>query len=640
MADTGHMKGRPRKGSPFRDSALEFRPEIEGLRAVAIIPVLLVHAGFARVPGGFVGVDVFFVISGYLITRIILADMEQGGFRLARFYARRFARLGPALWTMLATVMAEGLWLLLPSDWPALSAAAIWSAGFGANLHFWLTTDYFATHETALLLHTWSLGLEEQFYLFYPVFLIAVRRWLPGREAIAIGAAGAVSLIISFVLSHHAPQAAFYLLPSRAWELALGGLIACGVGPRIKSEAACGILAAAGLAMIALAVVWITPAMPFPAPAALLPAIGAALVIAYGASGPACIALSLSPVRWIGRISYSTYLWHWPIMVFWRLEYGIAPDRWTRVGLVAASLIAGAVSYYAIERPAQKWMQAQTYRRVFRIAIGSFALLVLAALAANALAPSLRSGPAARMAVTLSNQAEERRQTQYRMGECFGYTIKMDACLRPSDADNDVAVLGTSYAAMLWRAVAEEYPDRAVHQATVLGCPPVMGAQGSADCIAANRSVFDRALSGEIEHLVLAARWFESDAPALSETVSKMRAAGVDVTVIGPPVEYDQSFPRILAIAERRDDPSHIERLRRSDRDPIDSILEKAVTQAGGRYISQLEFECPSSGGVRRCRTLASDGLPIHYDTGHLTLQAARDFVSAADPLAPSETRP
>ena len=608
---------------------LAFRPEIEGLRAVAIVPVLLIHAGFTQVPGGFVGVDVFFVISGYLITRIILVEMEAGPFSLARFYARRLARLGPALWAMLATTLLTGLWLLLPSDWPDLTTQAIWAAGFGANLHFWQTTDYFATHETALLLHTWSLGVEEQFYLFYPLFLIAVHRWFPGRKAMALAILATVSLALALLLSRTAPQAAFYLFSSRAWELALGGLIACRAGVRIDHALARAALALAGLAMIALAVVGIEHLGAFPAPAALLPCVGTALVIAYGTSGPARSALSLGPVRWIGRISYSTYLWHWPIMVFWRLEHGMLLDRWSRVGLVIAALLAGALSYYAIERPGQRALLRLQNRDVFRATIASFAGLVTLAIAGLMLSSQLVTTPAARTAAEMAAIDEAQRIERYRYGTCFGERVRVEECLRPSDGARDVALMGDSYAAMLWRALRDADPQVVIHQVTALGCKPLVGAEGTEWCVDAYQRVFDRARAGEVQKLVLAARWSHADAPALAATIREMAEVGVSVSVIGPPVEYRQSFPRVLAIAERRGDPSYIARMRRSERDAIDPVLRAAVEKAGGRYISHVEFECPDG----RCQHFGSDGWPIHYDTGHLTEQAARDFVNQFTPM-------
>ncbi len=621
--------------------ALGFRPEIEGLRAVAIVPVLLIHAGFTQFPGGFVGVDVFFVISGYLITRIIFADMENGRFSLSRFYARRFARLGPALWAMLAAVLLAGLWLLLPSDWPALTQEAIWAAGFAANLNYWTTTDYFATHETALLLHTWSLGVEEQFYLFYPLALIALQRWWPGHEAAALAVLAGASFALCLWLSSAAPQAAFYLFSARAWEMALGGLVAVGAGPRITAPPVRAALGLAGLALIALGVLGIAWLGTVPAPAALLPCIGTALVIAYGAGGPARAILSLAPVCWIGRISYSAYLWHWPIMVFWRLEYGVLQDRWTRVALVIAALLAGALSYYAIERPGQRALLSVSRGTVFRIGIACVAGISALALVGLALAPHLSDGPAARMAAELDAKADERRVEQFRMGACFGTELDLERCVRPNGDGRDVVVMGSSYGAMLWRALAEANPDLRVHQATVLGCNPVIEGEPesrdeSADdsaCAQTYARVFDLARAGKIAQIVLASRWEATDAPALAATIRAMRDAGVKVTVIGPPVEYQQSFPRVLAIAERRGDPAYIEAMRRSERDAIDPVLAEAVKRAGGRYVSQIARECPATRSGRKCHHFASDGLPIHYDTGHLTPRAARDLIDAIGPL-------
>ncbi|MDJ0979527.1 MAG: acyltransferase family protein [Erythrobacter sp.] len=621
LSTTRETTARPR---------LAFRPEIEGLRAVAIVPVLLVHASFTQLPGGFVGVDVFFVISGYLITRILLTETDASGAGLARFYARRFARLGPAVWVMIAAVLGTGLWLLLPSDWPPLSHSAIWAAGFLANMYFWQTTDYFAYHDTALLLHTWSLGVEEQFYLFYPLVLIGLKRWAPGREAFGIGALFALSLVLCLALSHFAPTGAFYLFPARAWELAIGGLIACGVGVRVEAAWLRSALALSGLALIAASMLLIGDMGAFPAPAALVPCIGTALVIAYGAHGPAGFALSLAPVRWMGRISYSTYLWHWPIMVLWRLEYGVLLDRWSRVGLVVASILAGALSYYAIERRGQSALLRLSPRGVLRTGLASAAALIALALVAGALAPVLTQSQPAQMAFTLAERADERRREQFRSGICFGKKIDFETCVTPSQETRDLVLMGSSYAAMLWSALDEEADDYTVHQATLLDCNPVVGHAGDSACERAYARVFDMARKGKVDALVLASRWYASDAPAVGATVKAMREIGIPVVVIGPPVEYEQSFPRILAIAERRGDRAYIARMRRSKRDAIDPVLRRAVEGAGGRYVSHLDWECRGGQAGDGCRHMASDGLPIHYDTGHMTPAAARDFVRDA----------
>ncbi len=592
------------------------------------MPVVLLHAQFARVDGGFVGVDVFFVISGFLITQIILHEAARDSFTLTGFYRRRIARIGPALWAMLAAVMIAGVWLLLPSDWPELSVSAMWAAGFGANLFFWRELDYFAFHEVALLLHTWSLGVEEQFYLFYPLLLGAILRFSPGRIRTSLWMLTIGSFGLGLVLAVREPQAGFYLLPSRAWELSMGGLLAVGAAPRIGSQAFEAALALLGLGMIAASVYLLDNGNLFPAPWALLPCIGTCLVIAYGRSGPAFAFLSFAPVRWIGRISYSTYLWHWPIIVFYRLEYGLFQDRWTKAGLVLASLAAGAISYYAIELPAMRTLRQKRPGLVFALAGVAIAGIFAMAFTGKSGNEAINQSEAAQSAAYLASQADQRRSEQFRLHQCFGTEIELDECLVPVPDRIDVAVTGDSYAAQLWRAISENAGQKRVHQVTVLRCLPVVGTTGPSACTTTYDAVFEQARAGRIQELVLAARWHATDAPKIAKTITALKAAGVKVTVVGPPVEYDQSFPRLLAVAERRGDSAHIERLRRSERDAIDPVLARSVKAAGGRYISHLEFECPQG----RCRWYDSRGLPIHFDTGHLTLFAAREFARSHAP--------
>src|SRR5262245_6181519 len=262
----------------------KYRADIDGLRAVAVLPVVLFHAGITLFSGGFVGVDVFFVISGFLITGIIIADMEQGRYSIAGFYERRIRRIVPAYLVTVVVTLAVALFLLLPDDLAELGDSALWSALMSSNLFFWVESkDYFnGAAELKPLLHTWSLSVEEQFYLFFPIVLLAIKPLGLWRYAAAICLLAAV---ISFGLSiygvAYAPMASFYLLPTRAWELLVGSLLAFGLFPALNRKLA-GWEALAGLALILVPVFLYTAATPFPGLAALPPVMGAALIIHSG----------------------------------------------------------------------------------------------------------------------------------------------------------------------------------------------------------------------------------------------------------------------------------------------------------------------------------------------------------------------
>ena len=335
-------------------SAAEFRPDIEGLRGIAILLVLLFHAGLPWTPGGFVGVDVFFVISGFLITGKLWRESQQpGGLNITRFYAWRIRRLLPAALVAIAAITVFGLLLAAPLDRSELAADGAASALSIANMRFIGSVDYFAaTTSPSPFLHFWSLSVEEQFYLVWPA-LIVLLTWRGGssRRLIAALLIGVVaSFALSIWLTDTSPARAFYLLPTRVWQLGVGGLLAL-VGVMGTSRGA-GALAWVGLAAVAVAGVALTAEMPYPGLAALLPTAGAVALLYGGAapSGPVRL-LAAAPLRFLGKISYSLYLWHWPLLV---LPLMFLERALTGVEVVASVAVAIGVSWLSwrfVEQP-------------------------------------------------------------------------------------------------------------------------------------------------------------------------------------------------------------------------------------------------------------------------------------------------
>jgi peptidoglycan/LPS O-acetylase OafA/YrhL len=332
---------------------LQYRDEIDGLRAIAISSVILFHSGVSVFSGGYVGVDIFFVISGYLITKIIADEIDQGRFTFVAFYARRARRILPALFFMTAIVSAACLVLLLPPDLFKYGKILVFTIVFGANFRLSAERAYFddETSENPLL-HMWSLSVEEQFYLVWPVLLLLIVRLRSSKGPLVLGLFAA-SLAVSAALVHWMPRSAFYHLPSRGFELLIGAALALGLVPQFRSrrlaEAACW----AGLGVMAIAVLLFDSETPFPGFAALVPTLGCALVIHATTSHPLAAArvLSLGPVVYLGRISYSLYLWHWPLIaipsyVLMRKLTGLEATA-----AIAASVALAAFSLHFIERP-------------------------------------------------------------------------------------------------------------------------------------------------------------------------------------------------------------------------------------------------------------------------------------------------
>jgi len=373
-----------------------FRPDIEGLRAIAIGAVLLFHAGIPGMDGGFIGVDVFFVISGFLITGLLVRDIAKSGrVDFASFYARRARRLLPAALVVVAVTVAASYFILSSVDFPPVAGDGTAAALYVSNYRFALTaTDYFAQDvPPSPLLHYWSLGVEEQFYLFWPLLtfvgvrLLGVRRlwWL--ISAVALG-----SFVLSVYVTNVEAPWAFYSLPTRAWQLALGALIALEVLnlPRRFDWRMASVVGAAGLALIVAGVLLINDTVPFPGFVALLPAGGAALLIVSGERAGALTArvLAMRPMRWVGRISYSLYLWHWPILILVPQLIG-RHGLITRVGLAIGAVIVAELSTRYVEAPFRFGRTARlTSRRTLAIS-GTASLAVAASLWLSAGGPGL-----------------------------------------------------------------------------------------------------------------------------------------------------------------------------------------------------------------------------------------------------------
>lgn len=288
---------------------MKHRYDIDGLRAVAVLPIVLFHAGVAAIQGGFIGVDIFFIISGFLITSIIMKELETGRFSILGFYRRRIVRIFPALFLLIGVVLLAGCLLMLPTEVDALGKSAAATAAFASNIYFWATADYFATSaELKPLLHTWSLGVEEQFYIFFPLLVVLLVRFARLALRWVILVLTVLSFGVSLYLASRNPDAGFYLLPSRAWELGLGALVALGAFPAVRSRRGRDALSLIGIALIVAGYVLIDSARPFPAPWALFPCLGTALLIAYGETAVTARVLEMPPMRWIGAISYSLYL--------------------------------------------------------------------------------------------------------------------------------------------------------------------------------------------------------------------------------------------------------------------------------------------------------------------------------------------
>lgn len=347
---------------------MRYRREIDGLRAVAVLPVILFHAGLPIFPGGFLGVDVFFVISGYLITTILLEDFEAGRYSVLGFYERRARRILPALFVVMAATIVVAPILMLPSQMAPMAESIAAVSLFVSNLYFLSQIDYFApASELQPLLHTWSLAVEEQFYLVFPPVLAVLWRRGLRRTVWALTGVALASLVIAEIGAAQSADRNFFFTLSRVWELLAGALAAAAL--RHRSFAGRDMAAAPGLLMIAGSMLFLGRATAFPSLWTLVPVLGTVLVILFAGSGTVVARiLGFRPLVGIGLISYSAYLWHHPLFAFARLSLIEARPVWVMLGLAALSLGLAYVTWRWVEQPFRRAERLPRRATLFAVA--------------------------------------------------------------------------------------------------------------------------------------------------------------------------------------------------------------------------------------------------------------------------------
>ena len=396
-----------------------YRPDIDGLRAIAILSVVLYHAGAPLITGGYTGVDIFFVISGYLIGGHIFSELRAGNFSYLRFYQRRVKRILPAFYVVLAFAMLAALLLLTPSETKEFGRSAFAATLSASNILFWRITNYFnPTNELNPLLMTWSLGVEEQFYAVIPLLMVLLARIRRGWLMPAIFAICTVSFLFAWLELPKHSIFVFYMLPSRAWELGVGVALAV-IESNRKRAALSGPLAQAasvtGIVLMLAPVFLFTKATPFPGAAALPSVLGAALVVAAPLSWMNRRLLSLRPLTFVGRVSYSWYLWHWPLLAFAHILYGDNLPAVASVLAVAAAFAAAVLSYYLVEQPLRKSRRAPA-PLLLRYAAVSLAILAACAFVWRSQGVPQRFPARVRTEIALNEQYDDLRQCNPAMG--------------------------------------------------------------------------------------------------------------------------------------------------------------------------------------------------------------------------------
>lgn len=501
---------------------MEYRREIDGLRALAVVPVILFHAGFTAFSGGYVGVDVFFVISGYLITSIILREKEADKFTIKNFYERRMRRIFPALFVVLLACIVPAYFWMISSKLQEFSEAVIAVVFFVSNILFWRRTGYFesVTDENPLL-HTWSLAVEEQYYVFFPIFIILF--WRLGRRNMA--AMLAVVALVSFALCEYLwrthPAANFFLTPPRIWELMIGALaaFACFERPvhtRVNATVN-EILSAAGVLMIVSAVFLFDTKTPFPSAYTLVPTVGAVLVVLF--ASPTTLAgrfLSLPVCVGIGLISYSAYLWHQPLFAFARITSVEQPHPIVFVGLSVLTLALAYITWRYVETPFRNRRNFST-RQIFAGASTVMASLVLLGTAGHVSKGfQFRLPDPAIQALAVVDRHNQWLSNGCNLEKAFREP-EMACVLGEKKSAPTIAIWGDSHAEMLTEALNNTLAHRGVAglQFTADACLPISDIEMESAAKDANCRRFTRSTEKFLRNgagpstVILVARWTE-----------------------------------------------------------------------------------------------------------------------------------
>jgi peptidoglycan/LPS O-acetylase OafA/YrhL len=603
------------------------RLDIDGLRAVAVLLVILFHTGVATFSGGFIGVDIFFVISGYLITGIIARDLNRGTFSLGKFYERRIRRILPALLAILLVCSIACYFIFLPQDLVHFAHSLFAAVLSYSNVYFWTQAGYFKPAYAKVLLHTWSLGVEEQFYLFLPIILFALRKKRSVIPWIILCLAVASFCSSEWLVLNHESDTAFYMPFARAWELFLGALLGLDVFRLPKSHVVQNGLAALGIMLIAVAAIYYKPQTPFPGLSALLPCIGTALLLVSGVDGKTFCTklLSIRPLVFVGLISYSVYLWHWPLITLARMGgiQGVTDKGLIqKASILAVSLLCGWLSWRFVELPFRTTGSKRIPRQHLFASVAGVAVVILAIGAIFVLTDGLplRFPQAAVRVGTFLDSVQEMR-----IGSCFITSanhfsdFKKTICTNADPKAKNYLLIGDSHAAALWFGLSQEVKNARILEATASGCPPTLGAYDSSDCGKMRQYIYESLLPRlHVDGVILTEHWqSRADVDQIEPAVRWLRDHNIPVFLVGPVQEYDAPLPMLLAFSIKRNKPTSPQLHLLSWVGGLDRILQDQASLWHVAYLSPWKDFC----GSGNCLQYADERsqVPMLSDTNHLT---------------------
>ncbi|MBV7394530.1 acyltransferase family protein [Mameliella sediminis] len=614
---------------------MKYQPHIDGLRTVAVVPVIAFHAAHDIAPGGFIGVDVFFVISGFLITSLLLSDLESGKYTIAEFYERRARRILPALLFVVACSSIAALALLPANDLRTFGLSVTATMTFVSNMFFWREIDYFANNaELNPLLHTWSLAVEEQFYIFYPLALAFIFKF--GRRVLLISmvAVGILSFGLTVAAMDISPSAAFYLFPLRAWELLIGAVAVFFFRPAGSSDRPVldNLLSALGLLAILLSIAFLDESQPFPGLLALPACAGTALVILF--ARPGTLVHAVLTRKWmvlLGLISYSAYLWHQPLIVFYKHVF---PDD--TIGVIVAAVATFPMAFLSwkyIEQPFRKKTSGLSRAQVLKyasVSLAGFALLGLSLTANNGW--EFRHSPAERK--VLSSFIDGKDYVPGRFNALRGRAFPDDT------AKPKILVIGDSYGQDLVNAIYEIGLDKELELSTYhisarcgnLMLEDLATYQDAADrrrC--AKASDYDdprlAARLRQADQVWLVSSWNAWSAPLLPASLDAMaKATDARIVVFGRKHFGLRSTHRffsggVAALVGERDLPLDLAEVSREMSQTIPPHAD---------YVDLQKLLCAS---YETCTNADADGTPLTFDGTHLTPEGARHMGALLRPV-------
>ena len=646
-----------------------YRPDIDGLRAIAVSAVVIHHAFPEWFPGGFIGVDIFFVISGYLISSIILDNLARNRFSFADFYARRVKRIFPALFLVLAFTLIYGWFVLLPLEYKALGKHALAGSFFLSNFAFWREAGYFdASAVEKPLLHLWSLAIEEQFYMFWPLVLVLLHR-LRQPKRIWIVALLLASLAVNLWLVRRDPNAAFYNPLGRFWEMMMGAYLAAsrpapsaaGASPSARTQW----LSSLGILLLVAVMVQLNPERRFPGGWAFAGTLATCLLLAAGPRGWFNrYVLSSKPMVWIGVISYPLYLWHWPLLAYPHIEQGGLPPALHQAGWVLLAVLLAWLTYRLVESPIRfgSWRKF----RFTTVALSTGVALTgltgfsiyqqeglperLQRLAANQGASDGSPQQIQKLLTTLTTKGGKPAVTEgWRDGDCMLDFKAPPSQYKPFCVEKKrplVFLWGDSHAGSLYpgfKALQDSGKySFGLGERTGAICPPILGIEPRPLCRSLNDDTIRVIRESKPDIVVLYAWWHEGkvkgrykDTSGLESTVAELKKAGVKrIVLLGAVPYWRDSLPKVLLTLWKEQQRIPL-RLGDEYLDPrvkaATAEMRQRSAAMGIEFISGMDYFCNPQGCLTRMEPGSAE--PLSYDYGHLTLPASKYYIEQIAPL-------